>query len=173
MVSDTTPTKHSEDNHCFLFSHTLHSPLATHSAQNSLLLMPPPTSAALVLDHSIILDFRFPLKSIIDCSGVLPPPAFKNRSFKCKRWQHSGAMDRGSCEVQYQYRPIDTKAAFQISVDSSQRSSRGKNWRAAAGMQLKFARETFPAFIFCLHTPTLLRRRVIRKCAATSKTLLI
>jgi len=30
---------------------------------------------------------------IIDCSGVLPPFAFRNRSFKCEGWQHSGAMD--------------------------------------------------------------------------------
>ncbi len=36
--------------------------------------------------------------TIIDCSEVLPPVAFKTRSFKGKGWQHSGAMDNTTVE---------------------------------------------------------------------------
>ena len=40
-----------------------------------------------------IVSYCMVERGIIDCSGVLPPLAFKNRSFKCEGWQHSGAMD--------------------------------------------------------------------------------
>jgi hypothetical protein len=36
--------------------------------------------------------------TIIDCSEVLPPVAFKTRSLKGKGWQHSGAMDNTTVE---------------------------------------------------------------------------